>query len=516
MQILSKRRCAPGCSRLRYANLEDRDLTIGRSRLDRMLTLLVGAVLLAYYGLIAGGHHYSIDGIVMFESAKQLLFHRTFVLDPPVQWGRVVIRASMYGIGLTLGYVPALTLLIPFSPWLQYLTTIPYDPALLHNPALYTNDSYLFSSWINPLITAATGCFVLKMARQLGLSPAWSVGTALMYGFASPAAAYARFDLSQPLAALGLTGALFLIFRATGPPSVARRIGAGAYLGVAVLSRPELSVVAVMVVAWVLWTTRSLRESGAVAAPIAMAVAVNLAVNWIRFGDPRATGYGSVSSQFDFSVQAVATGVLGLTVGPSQGILLFFPLAWLAVLGLIRLAREDGATGSLWIGLFASCLVLYGAFRMWWGGWSWGPRFLTPVVPMLTVASALWAAHEGVIPRTARRALFFTLGGAGVVVTWTGILFDYVEFYAWVERTQGPVARAFANFSAAASPLVSGWTFLTIAQLDLLWLRTWNMGGGPRLVGAIVVVVLTLCLVWSARRLCALLQRGRGTPAAIQ
>jgi hypothetical protein len=222
-----------------------------------------------------------------------------------------------------------------------------------------------------------------------------------------------------------------------------------------------------------------------------------------------------VSSWFDFSIEAVATGVLGLTAGPSQGILLFFPLASLGVLGLIRLAREDGAAGSLWIGLLLSCLVLYGSFLQWWGGWTWGPRFLTLVVPMLTVASALWVSREGVIPRTARRGLFLTLGAAGVVVSWTGILFDFVQFYAWVERTQGPLQDAFVDFSVQASPLASGWTFLTSAKLDLLWVRTWNMGGGPRLAGVAMVALLTLCLVWSARRLAALLQKDGGTPVVI-
>jgi hypothetical protein len=73
---------------------------------DGQLTLSLGLVLFSYYLLILGGHHYSIDGIVMFESAKQLLFHHSLVLDPPVLWGTSIYRVSPYGIGFVLAYLP--------------------------------------------------------------------------------------------------------------------------------------------------------------------------------------------------------------------------------------------------------------------------------------------------------------------------------------------------------------------------------------------------------------------------
>ena len=169
---------------------------------DQQLTRLVGVTLFAYYPLILGGHHYSIDGIVMFQTAKRLFFHRSLVLDPSVLWGATVIRASKWSLGLTLAYLPLLALASPLFYWVPSLQEIPYNPSLPYNPALYSNLPYLLCSWLNPLITAITGCLVFRLARLLGLTPRWAVAAALAYGVASPAAAYARFDFAQPLAGL--------------------------------------------------------------------------------------------------------------------------------------------------------------------------------------------------------------------------------------------------------------------------------------------------------------------------
>jgi len=103
---------------------------------DGQLARLLWLVLFSYYLLILGGHHYSIDGIVMFESARQLFFHHTLVLDPPVVWGTSVYRVSPYGIGLVLAYLPLLALQSPLLSWLPALQAIPYNPAVAYNPDL--------------------------------------------------------------------------------------------------------------------------------------------------------------------------------------------------------------------------------------------------------------------------------------------------------------------------------------------------------------------------------------------
>jgi hypothetical protein len=470
---------------------------------DRRLVEVLLLGLLTYYALTLGGHHYSIDGILMFEAAKQLLFQRSFGFDPPIVWGSRTLFTSFYGIGLTLAYVPGLILLAPFAAWIPHLTTVPFTPGLRYNPALYSNLPYLLSSWLNPLITAVTAILVFRLARGLSLSARWSVGAALVYGLASPAVAYARFDFAQPLASLALTGALVLL---RGARARHRLVGAGLSLGAMILTRPELVILTPLILAWVVVSTRRVRDAIPVTIPIVVAVALNLVVNRARHGSATTTGFRSLATICSSSPFDVAVGIFGLLAGPSHGLLVFFPLAWLGLLGLASMLRAERAVALLWGGLLVTGLLFYGAISFWWGGWSWGPRFLLTFVPPLAVAASFWvsAGRQGAPPW--RLALFFSLGAVGVLVAWNGILVDFVTFYGWLERKGELPGHALTQLRIWPSPLASGWALLGLSSPDLLWLRTWRVGGGVRLAGLMAVALLMAILAWSSTRMAALLR----------
>ena len=478
---------------------------------DGRLARLVGLALFAYYLLILGGHHYSLDGIVMFESARQLAFGHSFGLDPPVKWGDEVIRVNRFSAGFTLAYLPALALVSPLVSWVPSLRATPYDPALAYNPELYRNLAYLLCSWLNPLITALTGSLVFMIARRLGMTPGWAVMSALVYGVASPAAAYARYDFSQPLAGLALTAAAYALIDAGSPGRLRPFVTAGGALGAMLLTRPELGAL----IAWVgLWLAVDARRSrpravvvrlSALAAVVIGALALSLWLNHARFGDWTRTGYAPLTRLFRPS--QFLEGAAGLLLSPGRGLFVFYPIAWLAPLGLRRLVRERPAVGVLWSGLAVTSFLLYAVFKWWWAGWSWGPRFLVPVLPLLTVAATFWASHRRDRAAPWRTRLFAALAALGIVVAWNGILFDVVLYYGWTEHVMGIPQTASAQFSPAASPLISGWRFLTTTSVDLFLLRLGKIAGSAGTVAAVIIAsALVGCLVWSARRILASLR----------
>jgi hypothetical protein len=472
---------------------------------QRRLALAIGCALLAFYGLTLGGHHYSPDGVLMFQSAKQLFFHGTLRLDPPVRWGENDIRVSFYAVGLTLAYLPAMAMLAPFARRIPQLTTIPYDPAQPYNPALYTNLPYLLSSWVNPLVTALTGVLVFRWARAVGLSDAWSVAAALSFGLASPAAAYARYDYAQPLAALALTGALLMPSSAL---SSSRLIVAGASLGAAILTRSELAIVAAWVVVWVVARTRRLGAGLTVAAPVAMAGGLTLWMNWLRYGSVLETGY-PLKLLFGSSLSEPVVGITGLLIGPSHGLLVFFPMTWLAMLGLREFACRDRFLTTLWLVVLGLVLVFYACYGVWWGGWTWGPRFLLPVIPLLTVAATVWAAGLDGQGSRRRRMLFGALGVLGFVIVSNAVLIDFVAFYNSFPGTATDPGATASRFQVAASPLFSGWPLLDRLPPDLFWLRAWQLGGSARVTSLVAVLVLSGVLAWSLTTLRSLLGSAR-------
>ncbi len=97
---------------------------------------------LVFYTTFWSGKQVSIDGIVMFQYAKSLLFQHSIFMDPPVVWG-MEFTVSHWPIGLTLAYMP---LLLFWSKvpgiGVKRFFKIPYDPNLEFNDAYFNDLAY--------------------------------------------------------------------------------------------------------------------------------------------------------------------------------------------------------------------------------------------------------------------------------------------------------------------------------------------------------------------------------------
>jgi hypothetical protein len=202
---------------------------------------IILAIFLTCFGtylLFWSGHHYSLDGIVMFEYAKALLFQHSRVMEPPVVWDKIY-RVSIWPIGQTIFYIPILAIL---SATILHgdasILQVPYksgDPYFLK---LLDNQAYKYASLSIPVITAISALLVFVLAIQSGLSKKKAAAAALIFGIASPAAVYARFDFAQPLASLLLLLAIVSLIQHTHK-SFWGLLLSGFCMGLAFLTRPE-------------------------------------------------------------------------------------------------------------------------------------------------------------------------------------------------------------------------------------------------------------------------------------
>lgn len=105
--------------------------------------------------------------------------------------------------------------------------------------------------------------------------------------------------------------------------------------------------------------------------------------NWIRFGSVLDFGY-----QDEGFLPHLADGLYGLLLSPGRSIFLYSPLLTLAIPGVWMFLKKDKALTLA----AASTVVLYilmtASWHSWDGGWSWGSRLLTPILPVLGFLSA--------------------------------------------------------------------------------------------------------------------------------
>ena len=215
---------------------------------------------------------------------------------------------------------------------------------------------------------------------------------------ASPLWAYTGTGFSEPLQAACLVFAFVLASASSRAPSPrAERLAAGAGFaaGALVLAKGVNVVFAPLaLLPLVLARERSMGDrarTGAVAAAGAAGpLAVWLALEIVRFGRPLAS-YGD--QRF---AHALVDGAWRLLAGANKGLLLYFPLAALALWALARAlrSRDVRAEAVTVLGLLVAFVGVYARWWAWDGTGGGGPRFLVPLVPLLAGAAGAAASSR--------------------------------------------------------------------------------------------------------------------------
>lgn len=244
---------------------------------------------------------------------------------------------------------------------------------------------------------------------------------------------YAADSYIEPWAAAGLAWAASELLAGS------RRTAAGSALSVAAgcvgafLLRPVTWVVApvFLLAALVEWRVRAdgARRALWLVAGLGAGACAVVAMNLADRGSATDFGYG-VGGLVPF-VHDAGAGLLGLTLSPGRGLLLYAPIA-LASLAMAR--RLRGAALLLCTGAPLVLALVVARWYGWHGGCCWGPRFLLPILPLVVAPAVL-----------APRRLSAALLAAGFVVNLPGVLVAPGAFQGYVESLIPPAASSWPS-----------------------------------------------------------------------
>ena len=83
-------------------------------------------------------------------------------------------------------------------------------------------------------------------------------------------------------------------------------------------------------------------------------------------------------------------GFAGLLVSPNRGLFIYSPIALIALLGIPAALREGRRSVAFWLCLAAAAqYTLYSLYTVWWGGHTYGPRYMLDVLPLMIPAAIL-------------------------------------------------------------------------------------------------------------------------------
>lgn len=226
------------------------------------------------------------------------------------------------------------------------------------------------------LLAAVTVIVVYRLLRRDAGRWTWPLTLAFAFGtntWMISSQALWQHGAGELLVALAL-------LLATSTLTPARSAALGAVCVAMAANRPPDALVAAAVALYVCWAAR--RTAGwlvaGAAIPLALVLAYNLAIPGSLFG-----GYGLVDVPGFFD-HPLWTGLAGMLVSPMRGLLIFTPFLVFVPLGLARRLRtpDTRILAALLAAAVVAQLVLY-AKADWRAGNSWGPRWLTDVLPVL-------------------------------------------------------------------------------------------------------------------------------------
>lgn len=379
---------------------------------DRRAAWIVFAVLLALFTATMCGLPDNPDAEVEFQTTSALARRGTFALGGTPEADAIVARHfnvvehgghtySWYGVGQAIAALPLYELgALLARAWpeveRQHAATSSYG----HGRSEYF--AHLCVGWRNPLLSALTAMMVATTLLRLGARRSIAVWAALSYGVASFAWAQARSTLSDVQATFFLFAAFALMVKARDRRRVSDVAWLGACIGSAVLTRVATapSALAIAVVAWWTCAGNDRRRAAALAVPLLVCAGLFEWTNWARFGDGLETGYGAALASGTFFSYPIHLGLAGLLVAPGKGLAWLAPLSLLAPFGLRTLRERGGWSLVITVVLVALATTIPVAMtQTWHGAYTYGPRYLLPLLPLAWIAAALAVerASDGVL-----------------------------------------------------------------------------------------------------------------------
>ncbi|MGD9764227.1 MAG: hypothetical protein AB7V27_10975 [Candidatus Binatia bacterium] len=277
-------------------------------------------------------------------------------------------------------------------------------------------------------LTALSASLLFGVLRRL-TQWHWAVLLTLIYALGTSTWALSSQAL-WPHALAELMLVLLSRFLIEPRPSTGVLALAGLSAALAVANRPQMIIFAGLagVYAWVRWRWRAL----AFAIPPLLLGGALAGYNRAIF-QTVAGGYGG----FDHFGGPLFEGMAGLFISPNRGLLVFTPIMAFALWGAVRVWWVPAPAWLRWLSVgVAMHVIVHAKFDEWWAGYTYGPRYMTDVLPALTIFLVY-----GLVPlcrRPAMRAFAAVLALYGVAVQAIGA---YAADESW-NREPVPLERA--------------------------------------------------------------------------
>lgn len=364
--------------------------------LSRITKYSIFILVLILFLLIGSGRIESSDGVSALSVTRNIIQTGRFNMPPPVYTnglqttrGKGGLYYSPTSLGMSLAYLPAA--LISRAVYLAQGNDFPQ-----YYPLQSDFITEFFASFTNPILAfflfvvnyLIFSLFIKNRGQAFFLSFIISFATILL-PLSKDAFSHILFTL------LIMSSVYQMLVYMYKDKKISRLIYSGIFAGMAVLSYNMVFVI-VLGILFVAFVVMFQRKKYTIPEIIQKVLIWSIAIspflliffyyNFVRFGSYFSTGYDLHS--FDLTTKAIFfEGLWGLLFSSGKSIFLYSPILVPAVVIALQHLKKDWSS-QLFLVMTAVLIGFYSLFVFWSGELSWGPRYLSLIVPFAGIVLA--------------------------------------------------------------------------------------------------------------------------------
>lgn len=402
-----------------------------QSKTDQRFFIYLFLFCLTAYGITGKGFFSASDSVFSLRTAKALLERGSFAIEASEEENSYIFRASperaysKYGIGLAFLWLPVVACAKMIAKSIGFA-----DMAV----------AGFLISFYNTAFGAGSCVLMAKMIRLWGGSHKAALSMALAFGFATLCW---RYNVSEHAEATQMFFLFLAVYSVVKHSE--RSVWWGSFsLGVLILLKLVYVAYLPFVIGYAWVKARpSVHEQiksivHIMVFPVLAIVAV-MCFNYLRFGNILESGYGK--EIFAFYPEQLFRNSLTLLFSLDKGMFVYSPVLLLAMIGYTVLLKTKPHEAGFFICLIALNVSLSAMWHAVGGGWSWGPRFMVPFIPLWIIPLFVFSTGKR---KFMNLLLIFVLAGS-FVLQLLGILQNDHEYqtirYAMVPRINGDFAK---------------------------------------------------------------------------